>query len=328
MNIRPFDWRDIPALHRYRNDCIFLHSSLLLTRGPMLMSGALLSFFTSAAGIYTSVGTLNGVEASKSRGPLISQVIHPPGSQQAHMTFITPGSALETNSPVALIEHLSTQVVEYGGFRLLADVDERSDVFATLKQNNFAIYARQRIWKLKQEEGDARDGSWKEAEDADLIPVRSLYTNVVPGLVQQVEPFPVDRLNGLVFRQGPEILAYVEIKYGHQGIWVQPFIHPDAEDVVDNLTELLSHLPRRRSRPVYLCIRSYQSWLESAVEDMGGEPGPSQAVLVKHLAVPQKALRSFSLPALEGGQPEITAPFARTQVQSQPAPHAQLERHS
>jgi hypothetical protein len=59
--------------------------------------------------------------------------------------------------------------------------------------------------------------------------------------------------------------------------------------------------------------RSYQSWLEPLIEDLGAETGPRQAVMVKHLAAAQKASRAFALPALEGGQPEITAPIARTE---------------
>jgi hypothetical protein len=35
--------------------------------------------------------------------------------------------------------------------------------------------------------------------------------------------------------------------------------------------------------------------------------------MVRHLAVPQKALRAFALPAMEAGQPEPTASIARAQ---------------
>jgi hypothetical protein len=35
--------------------------------------------------------------------------------------------------------------------------------------------------------------------------------------------------------------------------------------------------------------------------------------MVRHLAVPQKAVRAYTLPVLEGGQPEPTATIARTQ---------------
>jgi hypothetical protein len=58
-------------------------------------------------------------------------------------------------------------------------------------------------------------------------------------------------------------------------------------------------------------VRSYQAWLETAIEDLGAEAGPRQAVMAKQLVNQQKALRTFAIPALEGGQPEITAPVVR-----------------
>jgi hypothetical protein len=78
------------------------------------------------------------------------------------------------------------------------------------------------------------------------------------------------------------------------------------------LTELFQSISARYSQPVYVCIRSYQSWLEVDIEKLGAQAGPQQAVLVKHLAIAQKALRPVTLPALDGSQPEITAPVARS----------------
>ena len=158
---------------------------------------------------------------------------------------------------------------------------------------------------------------WRHTSERDLIPVRSLYTNIIPGLVQQIEPFPAERLNGMIYRQGDDLLAYVELKYGHRGIWAQPFVDPDLENVTERLADLLANLPNRLSRPVYLCVRSYQSWLESTIKELGAEPSLRQALMVKHLAIPQKALRAVSLPNLEGGRPEVSAPFSQTQIASQ-----------
>ena len=41
MSIRPFDWRDLPTLLRYRDQSVFLNSALFLTRGPSLLTRAL-----------------------------------------------------------------------------------------------------------------------------------------------------------------------------------------------------------------------------------------------------------------------------------------------
>jgi hypothetical protein len=62
-----------------------------------------------------------------------------------------------------------------------------------------------------------------------------------------------------------------------------------------------------------MCVRSYQSWIEHSLEDMQAEAGPLQAVMVKHLAIAKKVGNTFTLPALEGGQQEITTPFMRSE---------------
>ncbi|MBE9474454.1 MAG: hypothetical protein IMY85_06150, partial [Chloroflexi bacterium] len=135
----------------------------------------------------------------------------------------------------------------------------------------------------------------------------------VPALVQQVESLPTERMKGLVYYLDDELLAYAEIRYGQRGIWVRPYIHPDTQNVTEYLEDLLHNLPNRHSRSVYLSVRSYQSWLENSLEDLQAEAGPLQAVMVKHLAVGKKVSNSFTLPALEGGQQEITTPFMRSE---------------
>jgi hypothetical protein len=311
MSIRRFEWRDLPTLRRYRPQSVYLHSTLVLTRGPLLLSGAMLSSLAPGVGIYTMVSSEDG----RRHPVVIGQVMQAAGSQCAQLTFLTPENALESDHLPPLLEHISAKAIGWGAFRLLADVDEHSSAFDALHQAGFAIYARQRIWQLSGPSA-AKPGlkSWRAARQRDLIAVRSLYNNLIPGLVQQVEPFPPERLHGLVFCQEGELKAYVELKYGRRGIWAQPFIHPDAEVVAGHLVELFQNLPHRRSRPVYVCVRTYQSWLEPAIEDLGGNPGPRQAIMVKHLAVPQKALRPYAIPALEGGQTEAPAPFAHSKA--------------
>jgi hypothetical protein len=169
---------------------------------------------------------------------------------------------------------------------MLAETDEHGTAFDALHQASFAIFARQRIWKLDDVPGSSTDLSpWQEGTERDLMAVRCLYNNLVPGLVQQVEPPPNDNVHGVVYREGGELLAYVEIKYGSRGI----------------------------SRNVYVCVRSYQSWLEAALEALNAQPSPPQAVMVKHLAVAKRVAPTFALRHIEGGQPEATVPLARTE---------------
>ncbi len=283
MAVRVFDWRDLPALFRYRDQGLFLDKALVLTRSTMLVPvGALLSYFAPATGIYTY---LCADDCGPQR-PLIGQVMHNSGTSVARISFLAPKDGLESKGLPQLLEYMFTQVGERGAMHLLAEVDEQTSAFEILRQNSFAIYARQRIWQLVGDPiGTGKPTSWRDGTDRDIIPVRSLYNNLVPGLVQQVEQPTTNHLNGMVYQEGDDVLAYIEIKYGTRGIWMQPFVHPDAKDISNRLLNLFQNFPNRRSRPIYICVRSYQSWLETPIENLGAEASPLQSVMVKHLAM-------------------------------------------
>lgn len=311
MSIRLFDWRDLLALYRYRDQGAFFDSSLVLTRGPFLVpAGAIFSFFAPATGIYTYLCSDNGNPGQ----PLIGQLRHMSSSSYARLSYLAPEAELDSDALQVLLEHMFVQVGNRGAFYFLAEVEEGSLVFESLRQASFAIYARQRIWELEGEpSGEAVPTPWRMSTSQDMLGIRTLYDDLVPGLVQQVEPPPVEQSPGIIYRQGDDVLAYIETKFGSRGIWMQPFIHPDVKEVSGRLVDFLQSIQNRRDRPIYISIRSYQSWLENAVKDLAAKPSSYQAVMVKHLAITKKVVRPFALRSLEGRQPEVTTPFARSE---------------
>ena len=111
--------------------------------------------------------------------------------------------------------------------------------------------------------------------------VQSLYHQIVPPLLQPIEPQPKTAL-GWLCNEG--LRCYVSATQGVYGIVLSPLIHPEATEVSEKLASLISNLPERRNRPVYVCVRSYQAWLEPVLADLGAQGGDRQAVMVKHLA--------------------------------------------
>ncbi len=309
--IRPFDLRDLPTLRRYHNQGLCLDSTLLATRGQVLTQGVLLSYLSPATGIFTWVCFEN-----RDEHPLMGQITHSADSPFARIAFLAPESALESPQIQELLEGLVQQAGMRGAFNLLAEIDELSVAFEALRKAGFSIYARQRIWRLLDNAHQPdTEIYWKTAESQDTFAVKSLCNNVVPGLVQQIEPHSTDHLHGLVCYKDNELIGYVDLKYGHRGIWTQPFIHPDVENIDIHLSEMIRSIPDRRSRPLHICVRSYQSWLESALGDLGAKSSPLQAVMVKRLAIHYKAARSFALPKLKV-QPEASAPVAQSKRNS------------
>jgi hypothetical protein len=274
----------------------------------MLMSSALVSYLAPTTGVFTYVCR----STSKDEPLLIGQGLHNPGSHLAQMTFFTPHSALDSPGAQDLIEYLVFVIGKNGAFHLMADVEESGSAYETLRRANFSVYTRQRIWKIPQTVAEKpEEKTWREVKDVDTIAITSLYNDLVPQLVRQVEPYSARSQGGLLQYEGNTLVAYAEIRTGHRGIWIQPFVHPGVEDISKRFVDLLLEVPNRFSRPVYMCIRSYQSWLEGALENLGAEAGPRQAVMVKHMAAPQKAEVGKALPALDGSQPEITAPISQ-----------------
>jgi hypothetical protein len=303
--IRPFDWRDLATLHRYRDKGLCLNSALGLTRGKAISPTVLLSYLTPASGFFTWIIPDN-------QQPLLGQLNHPAESPYGRISFLAPERAIKNSRPQALLEQLSKQAGQRGAFHLLAEIDELAPAFEVLRQAGFGVYARQRIWKITASENTRNNFSqWTPIKDHHGIAVQTLFHNVVPGLVGQVESLPVKHLQGMVCFKDDELIGYVDYKYGYYGIWAQPFIHPDVEKVDDHLSSMIGNIADRRSRPIYLCVRTYQSWLEPALGKMDSQSSPLQAVMVKRLAVRQK-LALQALPKLEG-QTEISAPVVRSQ---------------
>lgn len=307
--IRSFEFRDITTLRRYRQRGLFLESIPTLTWGRGLVpAGAVLSPLSVALGVFTS---LYRDEGNRSE-PVIAQVAHLSGSPFARFTYIAPDSAVLSPALSPLLEHLIRRVGERGARHLVAEVDENTQTFEALRQAAFSIYARQHIWRLTGLTGKpAGKSAWRGLQSIDEINLRKLYNAVVPALVQQVEPAPWDHARGWVFYQQGELVAFADVTPGPRGIYIQLIIHPEMEQVEPNLAGLLHHLAPKKRRPVYVCLRSYLSWLSSALEDLGAEPSSSQAVMVRRLVAEIKKPVLASLPQINGSTEPTTTYYQK-----------------
>lgn len=252
--------------------------------------------------VYTAVCSIQ-----RGQPPLIGQVRSIPGAKRAHIAFLLPQNALNAMALPALLEHLTAQAGAWGVFHLLAEVDEHSVAFEGMRRASFSTYGFQRVWKLPASPAESR---WTSVGSGDTQAVRSLYQSLVPSLVQPMEGLADKRPQGLVQRGENELTAYADVIYGPAGIWVQPFIHPSAENPGQMLSSLVASIPHTGGRPVYLCVRSYQAWLENALSELNADSGPRQALMVRHIVVAQRATQSLALPALENGRAETSIPIA------------------
>ncbi|MBM3150623.1 MAG: hypothetical protein FJZ96_00215 [Chloroflexi bacterium] len=292
MTVRSLDLLDLPFLSRYRHDVLCLDSARLLTRGNPLGAAALLAYLDPRRNIYTAVAAANG-------DSLMGQVVLGGDNALARLTFLAPAASLDGQT-LPLLEHLSSQAGEWGALHIIAEVEEESPVFKSLRQAGFAIYAWQRVWQLPRAVPRPAGQAWRDSVDGDWAAVQSLRGQIVPALLQPIENLP-KQASGLVCRlpagshqstQG-ELQAYMAVTSGALGVWLQPLVLPDSGCGPAQLAAL----PGWGARPVYICVRSYQAWLESALEELGAKAGARQAVMVKRLA---KAIKEpQAVPAME-----------------------------
>jgi hypothetical protein len=274
MAIRSLDLLDLPIIARYRNDVLTLDSARALTRGQPLGAMGLLAYINPARHLYAAIA--NGGDTK-----LLGGIIHTRGETFAKLLYLAPSSNLDDPQLPALIEHLTSQAGQWKAFHVTAEIDELSNVFPALRMAGFSVYAWQRLWDvslLEKAEATVGEG-WRRAQSVDLPAVQSLHYQIVPPLLHPVEPAP-SRAIGFVYKG---MKCYANVTSGMYGIVLTPLIHPEEMDVSAKISALMHSLPDRRGRNVYLNVRSYQTWLEPVLADLGAKPSARQAVMVKHL---------------------------------------------
>lgn len=280
MPIRPLAILDLPYLYSFRDEAIGLDTARTLTRGNPLSAVGLLSYVNPARHIYSAI-------ANEKKESVLGGIIHSRDETFAKLLYLAPSSQLGHPDLPELIENLSAQAGGWGAFHVLAEVDETSEAFVPLRKAGFSVYAWQRMWQITQltsnaqAEQTSKPELWTRAWSVHLAAIHSLYHQIVPPLLQPIESQPRSSI-GWISNDGAK--CYIGVTHGVYGIVLLPLIHPEATEVSAKLNALISNLPDHRNRPVYVCVRSYQAWLEPVLADLGAQAGQRQAVMVKHLA--------------------------------------------
>ena len=270
MPPRALELFDLPKLPGYRDKVITLDNRRALTRGNPLSAGSFISYLNPKRRIYTGV-------FEDEEGMVLGGISQGAKESFARLAYLAPARA-----PLALIDHLTAHAGTWQAHQIIVEIDENSHLFQSLRQCGFSVYSRQRIWNLRKIYfPNNLPAHWRERKDADLSAIRSLESKIVPPLLLPFETFSTAS-NGMLCK-ADELLAYTDITYGSQGIFLRPLIHPNTDDVGEKLLSLLGQLSAPPNLPIYFCVRSYQAWIEPILEEIGAGTGTRQAVMVKHL---------------------------------------------
>lgn len=272
---------DLPLIRRLTANGTVLDSELGLTRDARGPNSLLLSSLLFPRGVYTLVSRSESQQ-------VVGQFRYRPDDLNAHIVYIAPAldQNIEDTVWLNILDAMSREAGKHGAHSLIAEVETSSHLFETLRTARFSTYSRQIIWRHDAVDINPTDCAieLETKISSDEIGVMSLINNTVPTILQQVAAPPGD-MEGLVYRKNGRIEAYIGVSEGENGIYILPFIHPDvmtqAGDIVESAIAMIDHTSKV---PIYVCVRSYQNWLNHTFEKLGFEEWIEQAVMVKQIA--------------------------------------------
>lgn len=242
----------------------------------------------------------------------MGQVYQSPKISSAQIHFLlTSGGAARDLTP--LLEGLVKEAGAWGAKQVVAEISPESEIYPELRQAGFFVFAKQRLFKIDSEPtlSPGLERHWRLWNSDDIPAMRVLYHALVPALMRSVEPLTrLEKLGLVYYDDAGELQAFVDLVYGPVGIWVLPFINPQSSvDMADLLVQLVQDLPDPGGRPVYLAARSYQPWIENALDSLGVQSSPEQALVAKYLALRQPERAELAFQGLHNGNAEPTFPI-------------------
>lgn len=210
-----------------------------------------------------------------------------------------------------LIEDLLKRAGSHKIERVFATVGSRADdVVEVLRQLGFQPYAQQAVWMLPEPSVEAGSTivALRRQQRRDAWPIHQLYSSITPRHVQQAELRDSDSWQTLRSRpmfRGPErawvlgddqaLTVHLQLRTGSRGHVLQMLVAPHLRaEAAAMVRYVLSQL--HDQRPVFAVVRSYQSELETALDELGFVMRGEQTLYAKHLAILQR--QSVFRPAL------------------------------
>ena len=199
--IRSFTLRDIPLVHRLGDQGTLFHTRSALTQEVWPLREALVNMFIG--------GHYPTYIWKDDNGSAVGFAQLHQGNDETTAHILCLGSAftngesdkkdgIEVDSENLWIAFLEALIKKAGGrgiHNLIAEVDELGDELPVMRHAGFAVYTRQDIWQLpKLPNRWVSPLSLRQATSEDEWDISLLYRNVVPRLIQLVEPPPTGDL--------------------------------------------------------------------------------------------------------------------------------------
>lgn len=280
-----------------------------LTRGNPTSFSNLVNYGSPAYDVATAV-----CEDDDGNTRLVSQVSHQLGTQTAQLSYLVAEADFDQGQLACLLDELVKRAGGWGALNVTCELEANSAFFETFRRCDFNVWSNERFWTIDPA-GTALDPDtpkWRTWTGEDAKAMRSLYQNIVPRLFQPIEPMARKSSPGLVlYNTENTLLGYADLLDGPKGTWVLPVLYPQWADDPALLLSLQVALPNKGKRAVHYCVRSYQPWLEDTLTRMGASASQEYVLMVKYMALRQKAGDLLESRVLENGRKETSVPVAR-----------------
>jgi hypothetical protein len=274
---------DLPFLHRVSNHFILLDSETNCTREIHGTSGVILN------GVLIPQRNLFTFTAKLDHHQMVGQFRIQQADQVAQIVYLAPDmQAMDDDTLyLHLFDAMAFEAGKHRASMLVGDVDEDSPLFETMRQSGFVLYSRQTIWRCQPINFIGRtERLIRPVGDNDGIAVMDLITRIVPSMLQPLL-IPHTLENGWVYYEDGNLLAYIGVTAGRQGVYLTPYIDPCllGEPSKSLLYTLMKNIQQSVKLPVYMRVLRYHDWVSSVLDELGFEAGSPQAIMVRHIKV-------------------------------------------
>ena len=233
---------------------------------------------------------------------MAAQVRHRLGEQFAQMSYIIADAQAELDLVPAFLGALIKDCGEKGAFYLLSDLNSESALIEAFRRADFSVWAKQRFYQLEDTAnwGEQTGAGWRLWGNADMKAIQALCKNLVPKLFQNFEPLTRSATTVLVnYAPDGSLVGFVDVNFGPKGIVALPLMLPEYADEPEVILDMLAALPEPGHRPIYICVRSYQPWLEDLMQRLPTQSSSEHVLMIKFMAVRQKAHSLLSVRGFE-----------------------------
>jgi hypothetical protein len=314
---------DIPHILRLRGEGIVLDSGLRCTT-TSATSGTWLSSMMPHTSRHTLVARYGGQR-------VVGQFYISQDGHSAQLVYLAPRLPAEGEDSAWLLvlDAMVREAGRRGARTLIAELDEDSPMFVTMRQSGFAVYARQKLWVYRPSNSKVsvptETCKVREATESDRISITLLHQRTVPSLLQQVTSPP--QPHGFLYHEDSRLMAFVAVTEGRDGIYLRPYIdHRVQANPADILTSVIAQLHHIERRTITVRVRRHEGWMSTSLAASGFQQAAWQAVMVRHIAAGihsptftplSKKFETGQLPRQTEKKPEVCIkPYAASQIET------------